>query len=165
MITACLRLRVALCLTLSLAACAPPEVPTPLTAPAGATDLRSLPLEGGRAFQTDFILRAEYPANPALVHYTALLTSPWQPCDWSSARWQRFVDTSAGAPRVVHQRIDMWVNPAAGRSFTLAVRYYTAGDAASEPANNVQWVVAVETMKVKVEEITQQLSLSCGAVK
>lgn len=148
-----------------LAACAPAEHPTPLTAPAGATDLRSLPLEGGRAFQTDFILRAEYPDNPALTHYTALLTAPWQRCDWSSARWQSFVDTSAGAPRVVHQRIDMWINPASGRSFALAVRYYSTGEAAEKPENNAQWVVAVETTNVKAAEVAAQLGLSCGSAR
>lgn len=144
-----------------LSACSETYVPTPLAVPDSAIALQQFEFLQGHAYQTEYTLKAAYPATPAFEHYLRIVPAPWIRCDWSGPNWQRFLDSTEGPTRTVLQQLHMWVNREAERTLMLATRYVSAGDCTSIPLDEDQHVVVVEYFGVDVDDTITHLKLTC----
>jgi hypothetical protein len=144
--------------------CSLSEKPTPVPIPEGATELSHIVVSVGtpRGYQTEFTLRADFPASPVPELYAKALSDSWTRCDWSS-EWTRFVDEAAKPPRTVHQQLHFWFNRDAGRTLELLARYYSSGDRAQRPENDKQRVVVTELINQNVDEKISKLRVKCPA--
>lgn len=145
---------------LVLTACGFGEAPTQLAAPEGAVELKQVKFAWGRAHQTIFTLRTQYPNDSALEHYAKALPEPWVRCDWVP-EWDSFLDATAGPVRTIHQQMHIWVNREARRSVLLSMRYYSPSDCAPKPLNDEQEVIVLEHMGVDVDEEIRTFNLKC----
>jgi hypothetical protein len=145
----------------ALVGCAQRETPTVIPVPPGAMDLRQFSFVNGKAFQTDFTLRARFPETPALQHYVKVVGDPWVRCEWSQPEWQRFIDGTVTPNQTVHQQIHMWINPGARRTLLLSTRYYSATAHNRVPDNDNQRVVVVEYFGEDTKEVISRLNLKC----
>lgn len=145
----------------ALAGCTQRETPTAIPVPPGATDLRQFSFVNGKAFQTDFTLRARFPDTPALRHYAKIMTDPWVRCEWSAPEWQRLIDGTVTPNQIVYQQNHMWVNPGARRTLLLTTKYYSATARDRVPDNDDQRVVVVEYFGEDTKEVISRLNLKC----
>ena len=137
------------------------EEPTPLPLPVHAIGVRQSLVFDGRAIQTDYMLRAKYPATPALEHYLRVIREPWIRCQWSGLNWESFLDGTVKPTQTVHQQLHIWLNPKARRTLVLATKYFSAGQSAREPDNDDQRVVLMEYFAQNVREVARDLQLKC----
>jgi hypothetical protein len=145
---------------LALLGCGFGEAPTQLAVPEGAIEPKQVKFAWGRAHQTIFTLRAQYPNDSALAHYAKALPEPWIRCDWVP-EWDSFLDGTVEPVRTVHQQMHIWVNREASRSLLLSMRYYSPSDCAPKPLNDEQEVIVLEHMGVDVEEEIRTFNLKC----
>jgi hypothetical protein len=146
-----------------LAACAPREVPTRLSPPKGATNVREISFPDGSAHQTDFTLAVRYPTNGALEYYSKALPNSWQRCDWSGPEWGSFLDGTVNPVETVHQQLHMWINRSAHRTLMLSMQYRSPSDCAPVPTTDEQQVVVVEYFDADVDDTISKLKLQCPA--
>jgi hypothetical protein len=149
-------------IALGVVACSPTGEPTHLSVPDGAVEVRQTSFAGGRAHQTDFTLKVNYPDNRALHHYIKVVPAPWIRCDWAPT-WGSHLDGTQAPVRTVHQQLHMWVNREAKRALLLSMRYYSDSDCAPKPLNDDQEVVVVEYMGIDVDDHIKDLQLKCPA--
>ena len=114
----------ALVIASSWSALANEESATPLPTPSSAVDVGQHVFNDGHAFQTDFKLIAEFPANPALTHYAATFDKSWTGCAWMD--WNHFLDGTQNPPATIHQTGHIWLKPQAKRFIMLSVRYVSS---------------------------------------
>jgi hypothetical protein len=144
----------------ALQACGFREKPTRLDVPEGAIEPRYFRFALGRAHQTSFTLREQYPNNSALEHYAKALPEPWVRCDWVP-EWASFLDATVTPIRTVHQQLHVWINREARRSLMLSMSYYSPSDCAPEPLNDEQVVIVLEHTGVSVDTEIRRLDLKC----
>jgi len=146
--------------TLALVACGFGQAPTKLPVPEAAIEPEQITFALGRAHQTIFTLRAAYPNNTALEHYTKALPEPWIRCDYAP-EWDSFLDATVKPTRTIHQQMHIWVNREERRSLLLAMRYYSPSDCAPKPLNDEQEVIVLEHTGVDIDEEIRTFKLKC----
>ncbi len=140
------------------------DAPTEFVLPEGALDVARESAFEGAAFQTSFTLHAEFPANPALDHYSKIIGAPWISCQWGESGWGRYIDVSRKPPLAVHQWLHMWVDESSRRTLALAVRYLSsAASPAEQPDSDEQQIVLVERTDQDIADAISTLQLDCGA--
>jgi len=146
--------------TVVLGACGFSDAPTQLPVPERAIEPKQFKRAAGRAHQTTFTLRAQYPDNSALEHYAKAVPEPWVRCDWVP-EWESFLDGTVKPLQTVHQQMHIWINREARRSLLLSMQYYSPSDCAPNPLNDEQQVIVVEYMGVDVDDEIRRLKLRC----
>jgi hypothetical protein len=112
--------------------------------PKGAEKAAHVVLVPGVAEQDYFWITAEYPATPALEHYSKLF-SGWKQCGDPSKGWDGYGDMSHGNNRYLHNFVRHWVSPANDRVVTVLFQYQSKGiESRRMPDNKNQFVAVIQ---------------------
>jgi len=135
---------------------------TSLPIPDDASGLRQFPIAAGQVFQTEFTIKAVYPAAPMSTFYGDRMPEPWIPCGLRKPEWSRFMDSVGGEPVQVDQQLHYWINRDTNRLMMLTARYLSPRERPTgDPSNDVQHVFVVEQVGIDIYETIESLNLQC----
>lgn len=121
---------------------APANMMFPL--PQGATKPDHVVLSPRIAEQDYFWMKADYPATPALEHYSKLFAG-WTECGDPAKGWDGHGDLSNGNNRYLHNFVRHWISPANDRAVTLLFQYESKGvESRRRPDNDNQFVALIQ---------------------